>query len=179
MLAHNREALFEGGQSLFGVLRVVSIQAEFGDTPRLLSDALLSYMNMLAREFQRGFGGNHKVIVALRPINSGGNRTRFALRCRDEKETASAKERICRGVLRLIALPHTRLTTPATNAFVAAAVKELARVVCMTRQNCLYIRALGCLTVNKAKTKARHRWHRRRLRIAITAEFPQAARSRR
>jgi transposase len=80
MLAHNREALFEGGQGLFGVLRVVSIQAEFGDTPRLLSDALLSYMNMLAREFQRGFGGNHKVIVALRPINSGGNRTRFALR---------------------------------------------------------------------------------------------------
>ena len=55
MLAHNREALFEGGQSLFGVLRVVSIQAEFGDTPRLLSDALLPYMDMLARYFQRGF----------------------------------------------------------------------------------------------------------------------------
>ena len=72
MLAHNREALFEGGQSLFGVLRVVSIQAEFGDTPRLLSDALLPYMDVLAREFQRGFGGDHKAMVALRPINSGG-----------------------------------------------------------------------------------------------------------
>jgi hypothetical protein len=100
MRAHNRKALFKDGQRLFGVLRVVSIQAEFGDTPRLLSDALLSYMNMFAREFQRGFGGNHEIIVALRPINPGGNRTRFALRCRDEKRNGLGKERICRGMLR-------------------------------------------------------------------------------
>src|SRR3954451_19476966 len=72
MLAHNREALFEGGQGLLGVLRAVAIQAEFGDAPRLLSDALLPYMDVLAREFQRGFGGDHKAMVALRPINSGG-----------------------------------------------------------------------------------------------------------
>jgi len=87
MLAHNREALFEGGQGLFGVLRVVSIQAEFGDTPRLLSDALLPYMDVLAREFRRGFGGNHKAMVALRPINSGGKSHMGCTARRDEKRT--------------------------------------------------------------------------------------------
>jgi hypothetical protein len=43
--------------------------------------------------------------------------------------------------------PHTHLTNAGRRRFVAAAIKELARVVYMIRQNRLYIRALGCLTV--------------------------------
>src|SRR3954463_10258261 len=91
MLAHNREALFEDGQSLFGVLGVVPIQAEFGDTPRLLSDALLPFMDVLEREFQRGFGGDHKAMVALRPINSGGKSHTVCTAPRDEKRNGLGK----------------------------------------------------------------------------------------
>ena len=70
----------------------MAIQAEFGDAPCLLSDSLLPYMDVLAREFQRGFGGDHKAMVALRPINSGGKSHTFALRGREKKRNGPGRE---------------------------------------------------------------------------------------
>ena len=86
MLAHNREGLFEDGQKPLGCRRLVSIQAEFRDPLSLLSDALLRFADMPAREFQKCFCETHEAYRNDARWRLQGKNTR----CACGKRTASA-----------------------------------------------------------------------------------------